>query len=72
MRRKSMPASIPSFLIKQAFDELLPIIEEISHRFPSPGHPLAPPLLRIINWTGRTQIKLKPWLEMSSRLPKVK
>jgi hypothetical protein len=58
---------IPTPLITQAFDELLPIIDEISDRFPSPGHPLAPALLRVINWTGRHQIKLKSWLDPSSK-----
>ena len=66
MPRKSRPASIPTPLITEAFDELMPIIDELSDRFPVPGHPLAPALLRIINWTGRTHIKLKPWLASSS------
>jgi hypothetical protein len=66
MPRKPTPASIPAPLINQAFDEMIPIIDDISDRFPAPGHPLAPALLRLINWTGRTQMKLKPWLEPSS------
>jgi hypothetical protein len=59
MPRKTTTSPIPAALITQAFDELLPIIDEISDRFPSPGHPLAPPLLRLINLVGRTQLKLK-------------
>jgi hypothetical protein len=64
---RKLNRSIPAPLITQAFDELLPIIDEISDRFPSPGHPLASALLRVINWTGRHQIKLKSWLEPSSK-----
>lgn len=58
--------SIPAPLIRDAFDEFSPIIDAISDRFPIPGHPLAEPLLRLLNWTGRTQMALKPWLKMSS------
>jgi hypothetical protein len=67
MPRKRKTSPIPAPLITQAFDELLPIIDEISDRFPAPGHPLAPALLQVINWTGRHQIKLKSWLEPSSK-----
>jgi hypothetical protein len=56
---------IPAPLIREAFDELIPIIEEVSDRFPAPGHPLAPALLRLINWTGRAQTTLDPWLTTS-------
>ena len=59
MPRKPNARPIPAPLINQVFDELMPIIDEISDRFPSPGHPLAPPLLRLINLVGRTQMKLK-------------
>jgi hypothetical protein len=63
MPRKRNMRPIPAPLINQAFDEFLPIIDAISDRFPNPGHPLAAPLLHLLNWTGRTQMKLKPWLK---------
>jgi hypothetical protein len=73
-RPKPNTRLIPAPLINQAFDELLPIIDEISDRFPSPGHPVAPALLGLINWFGRNQISLEPWLKTPSRprLRKVK
>jgi hypothetical protein len=62
MAQKATTRPIPAPLIREAFRELTPIIEEVSGRFPAPGHPLAPALLRLINWTGRAQMKLDPWL----------
>jgi len=59
MPRKLNTRPVPVPLINQVFEELLPIIDEISDRFPSPGHPLARPLLRLINLVGRTQLKMK-------------
>jgi hypothetical protein len=63
MPNKLNTRPIPAPLIRDALDEFLPIIDAISDRFPDPGHPLAAPLLQLLNWTGRTQMKLKPWLK---------
>lgn len=65
MRRKLNKRPVPAPLISTAFDELLPIIDAIADRFPAPGHPLAAPLLLLLNWTGRQQMKLRPWLKTS-------
>jgi hypothetical protein len=65
MAQKATTRPIPAPLIREAFGELLPIIDEISDRFPAPVHPLAPALLRLINWTGRAQKTLDPWLNTS-------
>jgi hypothetical protein len=66
MSRKTTTRSIPAPLIRDAFEELIPIIDTISDRFPASRHPLAAPLLQLINWTGRAQIKLDPWLNTTS------